>query len=334
MTANLDLPWTESPFFEGVVKSRCRTGEEEEQARAYRRDGYLILRGAVPDGLVERIQREAGLLFRPGVADGPRSAYRVQDGWKESPAVRELAASPRVLDTLRFLYGKEAFPFQTLNFLHGSQQRAHSDSIHFSARPARFMCGAWAALEDITPENGPLFYYPGSQRLPEYNYYDMGMSVKAQDYRRYEDFIEGLMAAHGFEKVRLSARKGDVLIWSSNLVHGGEKILKAGSTRWSQVTHYYFRDCLYYTPMLSNFLTGEICHREVRDVRTARFVEQTYNGRSVAVIPSGRGLYRVKEDMLWLGKAVSAVRRGLSHGKRLLLRARPGKGSPAGSAYG
>ena len=31
------------------------------------------------------------------------------------------------------------------------------------------MCGVWVALEDITEDNGPLHYYPGSHRLPDYD---------------------------------------------------------------------------------------------------------------------------------------------------------------------
>ena len=68
------------------------------------------------------------------------------------------------------LYDREVVPFQTLNFLRGTQQMAHSDTIHFSSLPAKFMAGVWIALEDVTHENGPLFYYPGSHKMPEYNF--------------------------------------------------------------------------------------------------------------------------------------------------------------------
>ena len=30
------------------------------------------------------------------------------------------------------------------------------------------MCGVWVALEEVTPDNGPLCYYPGSHRWAGY----------------------------------------------------------------------------------------------------------------------------------------------------------------------
>jgi hypothetical protein len=303
------LPWIESPIYEELLAARTGDQEQRSDAEFYRENGYLIMRGAVPDALIERIKAEARPLFRPQVVDGARSGYRVQDAWKESVAVRELAGIPVILDKLRFLYGREPFPFQTLNFLHGSQQRTHSDTIHFSCRPARFMCGVWAALEDVTADNGPLFYYPGSHLLPEYNYYDMGMTARGGDYKAYEDFLERLVAARSLQRESLRAKKGDILIWASNLMHGGEKILAPDSTRWSQVTHYYFRDCLYFTPMHSDYLTGEIGHREVMDVTTGKFVEQSYNGNPFSVFPTGGGRYRVSAGSHLSGKIVTMARR-------------------------
>ena len=47
------------------------------------------------------------------------------------------------------LYGREPFPFQTLNFPYGSRQHYHSDAVHFNSLPKGFMCGVWVALEDI-----------------------------------------------------------------------------------------------------------------------------------------------------------------------------------------
>ena len=38
------------------------------------------------------------------------------------------------------------------------------------------------------------------------------------------------------------AKKGDLLVWHANLLHGGEKVVDQNSTRKSMVLHYYAND--------------------------------------------------------------------------------------------
>lgn len=74
-------------------------------------------------------------------------------------------------------------------------------------------------------------------------------------------------------------KKGDVLIWSSNIIHGGSKVLNEQASRYSMVTHYYFKDCIYYTPMLSNMVTNELFLRNnLVDIKTGEKVVQSFNG--------------------------------------------------------
>jgi ectoine hydroxylase-related dioxygenase (phytanoyl-CoA dioxygenase family) len=193
------------------------------------------------------------------------------------------------------LYGRAAIPFQTLHFCVGSQQRAHSDAIHFSSLPARFMCGVWVALEDVTLENGPLFYYPGSHKMPEYNFShiknDAGRSSYA-DYLQYEDFIQELINVNEYKQEILIAKKGDALLWSSNILHGGMPVLKDGSSRWSQVTHYFFDVCYYYTPMLSNMVTNELFLRtQVKNIKTNETVASSYNRHTLDFVQTGESNY-------------------------------------------
>ena len=45
--------------------------------------------------------------------------------------------------------------------------------------------------------------------------------------------------------------RGEALIWHANLLHGGAPTRVPGRSRHSQVTHYFFEGCRYYTPMES-----------------------------------------------------------------------------------
>ena len=72
--------------------------------------------------------------------------------WKKSASIKDLALNARIQDTLELLYGKKPFPFSTINFLKGSEQPMHSDSIHFHCVPNLWMAGVWVALEDVDDE--------------------------------------------------------------------------------------------------------------------------------------------------------------------------------------
>jgi hypothetical protein len=63
-------------------------------------------------------------------------------------------------------------------------------------------------------------------------------------------------------------RKGQAVIWAANLLHGGGLQTDKRLTRWSQVTHYYFEDCIYYTPAYSDEDLGKFYTRAVTDIRT------------------------------------------------------------------
>jgi hypothetical protein len=287
------IPLAESPWLEAELAARPELTEEDRRLlRDYHRDGLVYLRNVASEELIDRIRAEVAGLFNPDQPVGPASYYRRQDAWEISPAVRELALLPRVLDALELLYGRKPVPFQTLNFLYGSQQDNHSDAILFNTLPPRFMCGVWVALEDVTAENGPLFYLPGSHKLPQLypEDFDLGRETPDQFINgRYWDYLESLMAESGFERQVFLAKKGDAVIWASNVVHGGMPRLDPERTRWSQVTHYFFADCVCYVPLYSEPAAGEFFLRDVKDFRGEGLVPQTYNGHPFEAVPAGGG---------------------------------------------
>ena len=216
------------------------------QVETFGRDGILVLESglnaSVLDGIVADLARlppEQLAAYREG---------RVQDAWRESPHITEAATFEPILDVLAELYGATPRPFQTLNFPRGTEQRPHSDSIHFNSEPFGMMCGVWLALEDIGRDQGPLVYYPGSHQLPEMNFEDLGLPPDYAHYRLYEDRIEALIARHGFEPRYGLLKKGQMIVWSANVLHGGSAQHDKSLTRLSQVTHYFFEGCKYWRP--------------------------------------------------------------------------------------
>jgi hypothetical protein len=295
VTQRLNLPWVESPFFDSLLAEKTLVPEQSALAKHFNTEGFVVLRNTIDAALIDQTIAEIENEYPAHVGEEPS---RHQDLWKTHPKVRDIASQPQILDVLRFLYDRKPIPFQTLNFKFGTQQRAHSDTIHFSSMPSRFMCGVWVAMEDTNADNGPLFYYPRSHRNEEFNYFNIGIESKKDfsEYKEYEDFMEAFMDSREYERREIYMKKGDVLIWSSNLVHGGSPIRKTDATRWSQVTHYYFEGCLYYSPRFSDMFAGNLNLRNVVDITTGQTVQHTRNGKSFDTINTGDFRYAVSHN--------------------------------------
>lgn len=299
----MNTPWVESPFFKETLKTKNLSIADEKLALEFNENGFVVIPGVFSSEVVDNIKFEMDSKgFNPEFEkETQHDDVRVQDLWKYSESVKNISCDNRILEILEMLYDREPIPFQTLNFRIGTQQRAHSDTIHFSSIPAKFMCGVWVALEDITPENGAVFYYPKSQNLPEYNFSHIKKDpsdASYADYIAYEDFIEKIVGVSNFEKKPFYAKKGDVLIWSSNIIHGGSRVIDVDSTRYSQVTHYYFKDCIYYTPMLSNMVTNELALRNnIINIKTNEVVEQSFNGNKINSIVTGTEKYILNDRL-------------------------------------
>jgi hypothetical protein len=243
--------------------------------------------------LCDRAVAETEALFEGGKG-------RVQDAWLRSRAVRRLARHPETLRLLRAAYGREPFAFQTLNFMRGTQQPLHSDTIHFNTEPAGFMCGVWIALEDVDPRSGPLLYQPGSHRLPVLSMRDVGVNGAPvlEDYGRYyEPRFQQQLDAAGLPTRSLLLRKGQAFAWAANLAHGGSAIEDPALTRRSLVVHFYFKDAVYYTPRLSDEPAGQLHMRLPPNIGDGLWVWPRRNGRP-ARLPARRVLAAVAARLL------------------------------------
>jgi hypothetical protein len=285
------VPLIESPFFKEAL-AELELDEPTKAAAAHLHEhGWAVIDFPDPeiDAVAERIKQS----LRPRYdwdrwrTTGWRNndGLRIQDAHKFDPDVKRIASNPKILALLSTLYGRPAWPFQTLNFPVGTQQHYHSDSLHFSSVPERFMCGVWVALEDVGPAQGPLEYFSGSHKWPIYvnehiGYWRVGEQTEPGQ-KPFQELWAALVRAGRLEPTRFLARKGQALIWAANLLHGGSPQSDPQLTRWSQVTHYYFEGCSYYSPMLSDPFYGRIFFRVHRNVATGRWMPNMYCGNRV-----------------------------------------------------
>lgn len=282
------------------------TPAEREIAIQLNERGYAVI--DFPDdeidGRIDRVKESLtpryDIDFSAADAIKNTGDMRVQDAWKFDEDVRAIAANPRILALLGKLYGRRAFPFQTLNFPVGTQQHMHSDSVHFSSIPERFMCGVWLAMEDIDDDAGPLLYYPGSHKWPILTNEMLGRRGTDNRDRSaqspYEAVWRAMVETARLEPETFAARKGQALIWTANLLHGGCRQKDLTRTRWSQVTHYYFEDCVYYTPAFSNAALGQLDLRSITNIGNGRREPNLHLGvelRQEPRRPSGSRLERL-----------------------------------------
>jgi hypothetical protein len=234
------------------AEANSRAAASPEQRVALDRDGFLVIDSVAPVETLDAVVADVKPFFgKPPYEEGGVRYFRnrIQDAWKLSANVKALALAPPVLALLEDLYGRKPLPFQTINFLRGSQQAAHADSIHFNTIPEGYMCGVWVALEDMDMDNGPLVYYPGSHKLPYVRPADFGVEAKWDNYPNYEEYAADTIVREGLEPAYATIKKGQAIVWAANLIHGGAPQSDRSRTRHSQVTHYFFEGCTYYTPM-------------------------------------------------------------------------------------
>ena len=265
-----------SPLLEAGAHTNLVTAEQRAQ---FDRDGYFIIEdlGLAPETFDQAVADFEPLLLEEEHAEEWSdegvfyTSHRIMDAWKISEPIKAIATAPRVLGILAELYGRKPLPFQTLNFKMPTQQRAHSDTIHFNSMPPGFMAGVWVALEDVDMDNGAVAYYAGSHRwkevaLPDVDAYRAATpAAKAlarltapfkvvrdtmADYLVYEDVIQASIDRAAAKPTYATIRKGQAFIWAANLLHGGSPQRDRNRTRLSQVTHYFFEGCRYYTPLL------------------------------------------------------------------------------------
>lgn len=254
-----DIPWLDRPAAMEALRQHPEfsgfPAELQRQLLHFVEEGYLVLKGFFSEGQVERLNADIERLLESKALDFNYTGRKIMESYKvSSVADEEFFRNPGLLRLLDFIMGKPVIPFHTINFIEGSEQRAHSDSIHMATEPPGYLIAAWTALERVGRHNGTLFFYPKSHRLPyvttqDYPSGNTAWTIGPHSNKHYEDHIEQLIEKHGLQKKYFEGEAGDVFLWHANLIHGGSPIRQPGATRRSMVAHY--------------FCEGVVCYHEI-----------------------------------------------------------------------
>jgi ectoine hydroxylase-related dioxygenase (phytanoyl-CoA dioxygenase family) len=152
----------------------------------------------------------------------------------------ELIFPPPVLRFLTQIYERPPVAFQTMTMRKGSQENLHIDTGPLTLTEPMSMAASWLALEDVQPLSGEFQFIPGSHRLPEQLNYGTDKAHHG-DFVEYDKVLQRtlrLCEERGLKTETFMAKKGDVLIWHADLMHGGAPIQDMTRTRKSLVAHF------------------------------------------------------------------------------------------------
>jgi hypothetical protein len=254
--------WTDRVDAERLLEAKLAAGavsrDEAAQLRGWMADGYVVLPGAVSPELADEINGEIErawaerdprfLIELGGTYHRLEPALRAErakliDLYVFSRAAREAVFAPKIRRFLELVFEREILLFQSLSFERGSGQAVHQDTAYVVTSSPLEFAASWIALEDIRPGSGELCYYRGSHRLEEVLF-----SRGTRNWNRERDgeaanerYLAGLRErsrASGLELEVFRPKKGDALIWSADLAHGGAEIRDPALTRKSLVSHY------------------------------------------------------------------------------------------------
>jgi phytanoyl-CoA hydroxylase len=263
--------WTDLSNAKEVAEGKCALGwlssAEAKLLADWIDQGFVVLPQAVPHDLIDRLDTDvdrvwAGTSRERAVVEyweegkltiqkaSPRfreERVKLLDLYGHLDTARQIVFSPAILRFLTLLFERPVVAFQSLYFRWGSQQDIHQDTAFVKVSSPMEFAASWIALEDIRPGSGELEYYVGSHQLDDYLFdQDQKWMPLPFDNAVYEGFIASLgrrSRERGLQRVRFLPKKGDVLIWSADLAHGGSKNPSPGVTRKSLVTHYCPANC-------------------------------------------------------------------------------------------
>ncbi|MBC5992778.1 phytanoyl-CoA dioxygenase family protein [Pontibacter cellulosilyticus] len=266
-------PWLDAPDAAQKLKVSQQleqfAQELQGKIKAWPDNGFLSLEGFFGEEEVDKVNTEIDKLLESHKVDFNYTNKKIMFAFRHSEALKAILYTPALTSILEFILGRQVIPFQTINFIKGSEQLAHSDSIHMTTHPLGNLIAVWIALEDTDKSNGPLFYYPGSHKLPYIlndNFEGGNTKYRIGDfvYKKYEEKVQQVVKEEQLQKKTFYAKKGDVFIWHANLLHGGSPVLNPESTRKSMVIHYYAKDVICYheitqrPALISNYPISEV----------------------------------------------------------------------------
>lgn len=228
------------------------TGLDEAQ-RHWRREGYVILRGFLPDAItLPYIERRACL--REVSHNKHLSGWSTPSPYEHVEELRHLSLYPPLMAMLERLIGEPMLLHLNLTGWSSTERNWHQDDYLNPAHVNSWYVAVWMALGEVGADCGPFEFIPGSHHWPLLRGERVRacMSEAEREARTPEGYetwpktserfvvpaIEQEIARRATPSQVFLAKRGDVLIWHGRLMHRGSAPRVPGSERPALIAHY------------------------------------------------------------------------------------------------
>jgi phytanoyl-CoA hydroxylase len=234
--------------------------QEEEIQKYYNENGYVVVRGLLPQGLCDRatasfeaeVKPFGGFIYRQASANPERHVFtnagfmlnallNVQSldrrhfaGFRQ--AGLDLLTHANMQRAVSTILGEPGKLVQSMYFDGNPVTWPHQDTYYLDAEVIGRMTAAWVAAEDIAPGAGRFFVYPKSHLI------DMAKNGGNFDiafhHERYKELVKQVIIEQGLVCRAPALSKGDVLFWAAKTIHGSLRTTEQTRSRRSFTAHF------------------------------------------------------------------------------------------------
>ena len=230
--------------------------ESEQFLDYFQEHGYVIIKGAFNNKKIDNFikaytkikenpffvyySQSSHSVMKPKlnkhgfILDSMQSATNLSFFKRFTATFKECLYDRNVSKALNVLTGfKSHISWQNMFFDKSTGTVDHQDSWYLDTNPAGNMIGVWYALEDISKESGAFYVLDKTHKL------GLISAEDHPDHDSYLEFIQDILNKNINSKKLMTIDKGDIILWSSFLIHGADKQTIESLSRKSFTSHFY-----------------------------------------------------------------------------------------------
>ena len=225
----------------------------------YDENGYVIAKSLIQEELIDKVltdlekcKQGSRIYFTQSTHSWVRFSNLTEEGFLaesiQTPtkqisagplrkSVENLIVSKSLSEKLSLLSGgfDKFVVWQNMLFDKSTGTVDHSDTWYLDTMPEGLMIAVWIALEDIHEDAGRFFVIPKSNKLK----LEQNSSEKISDHYEYAKFIDDYVNSKKLFRYAPPLKKGDVLFWHPNTIHGSFSQVSSSKSRKSITCHYH-----------------------------------------------------------------------------------------------